>query len=242
MPPDAMIPEARTGALRPVGKWKFSSAKVIYRVLASRFHDGTEMEVPDLLYPYVLAYRWGVKASQDDNTFDPAIEAATALIRERLVGVRVVRVERTINEIAPDIKVPLQIPVVEVYVNYVSSDSLQVAALAPPWSAVPWHLLVLMEEAVKRGFAAFSNQEAKRRGVGWLDLARDHALQERLMELVEEFERQGYRPAALKDLVSAYQPRPPDCAGVLSRRLPRPMATFSSPTALIGLRTGHRIR
>ncbi|MFQ5915778.1 MAG: hypothetical protein ACE5JS_21605 [Nitrospinota bacterium] len=203
VPPDAMIPEAGTGAPQPVGESEFSSAKVIYRVLPSRFHDGTAMEVADLLYPYVLAYRWGVKASRDDSAYDPAIEAATALIRGRLVGVRVVRVERTIKDIAPGIKVPQQIPVVEVYVNYVSSDSLQLAALAPPWSAVPWHLLVLMEEAVKRGFAAFSKQEAERRGVGWLDLARDHSLQERLKELIEEFEREGYRPAALKDLVSA---------------------------------------
>ena len=99
--------------------------------------------------------------------------------------------------------VPLQTPVVEVYVNYASPDSLQVAALAPPWSAVPWHLLALMEEAVKRGFAAFSEEEAERREVGWLDLARDPALQQKLIELVEAFEREGYRPAALEGLVSA---------------------------------------
>ena len=203
VPVDAVIPAPGTGVLGPVPGGGFSSAKVVYRVLASRFHDGTEMEVADLLYPYVLAYRWAVKAGQDDDTYDPAIEAATALIRERLVGVRVVRVERTINDIAPDIKVPLQTPVVEVYVNYASSDSLQIAALAPPWSAVPWHLLVLMEEAVKRGFAAFSKQEAERRGVGWLDLARDPVLQRRLIELVKAFGREGYRPATLEHLVSA---------------------------------------
>ncbi len=203
VPADAVIPAPGTGALEPVGKGKFSSAKVVYRVLASRFHDGADMEVADLLYPYVLAYRWAVKAGEDDSTYDPAIEAATALIRGRLVGVRVARVERTINEMAPDIKVPLQTPVVEVYVNYASPDSLQVAALAPPWSAVPWHLLALMEEAVKRGFAAFSEEEAERREVGWLDLARDPALQQKLIELVEAFEREGYRPAALEGLVSA---------------------------------------
>ena len=44
--------------------------------------------------------------------------------------------------------------------------------MAPPWSTLPWHLLVLMEEAVERGWAAFSQAEAQRRGVDWLDLVR----------------------------------------------------------------------
>jgi hypothetical protein len=37
--------------------------------------------------------------------------------------------------------------------------------MAPPWSTLPWTLLVLMEEAVERGWAAFSVEEARRRGV-----------------------------------------------------------------------------
>ena len=43
--------------------------------------------------------------------------------------------------------------------------------------AVPWHVIALMEEAVARGWAAFSEQEARRRGVPWLDLVRDAPLQ-----------------------------------------------------------------
>ncbi|MFQ5897789.1 MAG: hypothetical protein ACE5JN_06025 [Candidatus Methylomirabilia bacterium] len=203
VPAVAVIPQAGTGGLQPVGKGTVSGAKIVYRVQASLFHDGTETEVADLLYPYILAYRWGVKVGDADRAYDPAIEAATALMRERLVGVRVVRVARKIKEIAPDIKVLQQTPVIEVYVNYLAPDSLQVAALAPPWSTVPWHLLALMEEAVQRGFAAFSKEEAERQKVAWLDLARDRSLRERLSALVNEFERNGYRPAALRDRVTA---------------------------------------
>ena len=61
----------------------------------------------------------------------------------------------------------------EVYLRDAPGDERQVAALAPPWSTVPWHLLVLMEEAVIRGHAAFSEEEAARRRVPWLDLVRD---------------------------------------------------------------------
>ena len=50
----------------------------------------------------------------------------------------------------------MKTPVLEVYLRDAPGDERQVAALAPPWSTVPWHLLVLMEEAVIRGYAAFS--------------------------------------------------------------------------------------
>jgi hypothetical protein len=82
-----------------------------------------------------------------------------------------------------------------------------VAVLAPPWSTVPWHLLALMEAAVDRGWAAFSFEEAKRRGVPWLDLVRDPSLTAKLRDLVSQFEREEYRPSALKELVSADEAR-----------------------------------
>jgi hypothetical protein len=94
-------------------------------------------------------------------------------------------------------------PVVEVYLNAAPGDERQIANLAPPWSTVPWHLLALMEEAVTRGYAAFSAEEAARRKVPWLDLVRDPALIAKLQDLVAQFEREGYRPAQLKDMVTA---------------------------------------
>jgi hypothetical protein len=74
--------------------------------------------------------------------------------------------------------------------------------LQPPWSSVPWHVLVLMEEAVQRNLAAFSESEALRRVVPWLDLVRDAHLHKQLQALVEVFEQQGYRPEALQDMVT----------------------------------------
>ena len=153
------------------------------------------------MYPYVLAYRWGFKASANDKAYDPTIDAATALMRQHLVGVRVLRIEQQTKDIGGDIEVTRKIPVVEVYTNYVTSDPRQMADIAPPWSSVPWQVLVLMEEAVRRGFAAFSEEEAKRRGIAWLDLVRDAALREKLKALIQEFQREGYRPDSLKQLV-----------------------------------------
>jgi hypothetical protein len=207
LPADAVVAQPGTGKLKPVGEKKFALAKIVYEVAASRFHDGTPAEVADLLYPYVIAYRWGVKRSGDDRAYDPVIEAATRSMREQLVGLKVLGVKRKTQQIGGDIEITKQTPIVEVYVNFTALDLPQVAALAPPWSTVPWHVLALMEEAVQRGFAALSKKQAQRLGVSWLDLVRDPPLQAKLLALISEFAQSGYRPLALRDLVSEEQAR-----------------------------------
>jgi hypothetical protein len=96
---------------------------------------------------------------------------------------------------------------IELYTTSAPTSPEREAIPAPPWSTLPWHLLVLMEEAVGRNWAAFSQVEAVRRGVGWLDLVRSLALKERLAALSESFEREGYRPEALRPFVSADEAR-----------------------------------
>src|SRR5262249_39696088 len=157
-------------------------------------------------YPYAFLYRWGAKAPTGaqgaDRAGEPYLEPAFATIEEQLAGLRVVRVDRTTHTIAEGLEVAVSTPVVEAYLRDAPGDETQVSAMAPPWSTVPWHVLALMEEAVTRGAAAFSQAEARRRGVPWLDLVRDPALSAQLKEIVTEFERRAYRPPALTDLVT----------------------------------------
>ncbi len=193
VPAEAVLPELGTGVLRPVGPGKRSSVKILYRVLSSPYQDGTEMEMADALYPYIFAFRWGGKPGSD---LDPAVKAATALVRERVVGIRPLATERT-EFLVSDIKVPRTTHIVELYLNDGAVDPRQMAALAPPWSAVPWHVMALMEESVSRGMAAFSQQEAARRAVPWLDLVRDPALLGKLRGLAKELEKEKFRPAPL---------------------------------------------
>ena len=206
VPSDALIPEPGTGTLRPVGEGKAAKAKILYRVLLSSFHDTTRMTAADVLYPYTFAYRWGVKPSQRGAEYDPFVDASTAPLREWLAGIRVLPVEQETKDFG-ETKYTFQVQPVEVYVKHTLADLTQVASVAAPWSTLPWHVIALMEEAVKRGFAAFSLNEAKRRGVPWLDLVRDQAVKDRLATLVEDFRRRGYVPASLGGLVTSDQAR-----------------------------------
>jgi hypothetical protein len=201
LPEDALVPEPGTGLLREAGKGRSARARITYRLVASAFHDNMRMTPADAAYAYSFAYRWGAGAGGRPAA-DPVVEAATTPLRQALVGFRVVKVEAEVKKYS-DSTFTYIVPVIDVYVQGGALEEESLAALAPPWSAVPWPVMALMEEAVKRGLAAFSPAEAKRRGVAWLDLARDPKTGEALAALVDGFAAQAYVPPALKRLVTA---------------------------------------
>jgi hypothetical protein len=195
VPRDALVPDPSTGTLRPAVSAVTARQTVVYRVMLSKFHDETKMTVADIVYPFAFAYRWSAR--------DPEIARATALLRESLAAVRVVRVDSEIKDFG-ELQVVYEIPQVEVYLKHAAEPSVA-QAIAPPWSVVPWQLVALMEEAVTRGGAAFSETEAKRRGVAWLDLARDSRVKKTLASLLNELERRAFVPESLHGLVTVEQ-------------------------------------
>ena len=195
--PGVAVPEGAleiapgTGALRAVGPGRRAGARVVYRVLASRFHDDTKLEAADLLYALGLPWR----------TQDPALIRATARMREQFVGLRVLRTETDVLAFGEE-KLTYDVPIVEVFVDRPPASPTETALIAPPWTTVPWPVLVLAEEAVARGLGAFSRESAETRGVPWLDLVRDRALAPRLRALLDELAGRGHVPAALAGLVT----------------------------------------
>jgi hypothetical protein len=200
VPADALVPAG--GALRPAGAGVTARTKLVYRVLLSNSHDEQRMSVADLLYPYAFATRWGVSGGRD---YDPEVDRATAALRQALGAVRIVRVDTEFREIG-ELQLVYQVPLVEVYLK-TAADPRYAATLAPPWSPVPWQVLALMEQAVGRKLGAFSEREAKRRGVPWLDLVRNPKTGAALATLVADFERRAWVPDALRGVVSAEQAR-----------------------------------
>jgi len=204
VPADVLIPEPGTGRLEAVGPGKQARLKLTYRLLGGAFHDGTKMSAADLLYAYMFAWRW----SGPGEAYDPAVAAATAPLRRALVGVRLSGTDTTAKSFrVGDFKVTRELFIVDVYLAVPPEDPEQDAAVAPPWSTLPWHVLALMEQAVERNWAAFSADEARRRGIEWLDLARSPTLNAKLLGLADEFAASGWRPETLRDQVSAEEAR-----------------------------------
>ena len=203
VPADAVLPEPGSGRLSAVGAGKVARAKLTYRVLGSAFHDGSKTTIADLVYSTMFAYRWGVRREGNAH-YDPFIDAATAPMRRHLVALRVVGTDAGAKSFrVADVNFVRELFIIEVYAAVAPEDPEQDAIVLPPWSVLPWHVLALMEEAVSRGFAAFSQAEAQRRGVEWLDLVRPEQTKARLAALIETFARDGYRPESLRSLVSA---------------------------------------
>lgn len=207
IPKDAVRPEPGTGLLHPVGSGRIAQQKFRYSVRLSAFHHGIHTGVADIVYPYIFAFRWGIQDPGASGALDPSVTRSTALVREWLAGFKVIRVEEQVRNYGADLKFSYRTPVVDVYLNHRLSDPWEEASIAPPWSTLPWEVIVLMEEAVRRGIAAFTEGEAQRRGVPWLDLVRDKETGKRLAALVDSLRLEAFRPDALKKLVSADEAR-----------------------------------
>jgi len=207
IPSDAVLPASKSGLLNPVGPGQEAALKLTYRMLGSAFHDGTKTSPADLLYAYAFAYRWGTRSGDGDMEYDPYIDAATAALRRDLKGVRITGSDTTSKSLrVGDVDFVREVFTVEVYLA--TSGETEISALiAPPWTTLPWTVLALMEEAVGRGWAAFSEAEATRRKIPQLDLVRSTALTSKLASLLDQLEIQGFRPPALRALVTEEEAR-----------------------------------
>lgn len=201
VPADALLPIAETGELRPVGEAVTAGTKLVYRVMVSSFHDGTETSVADLLYAFSFAYRWGGTSANRSTPRDDHVATASQLMRDQLVAIKVTGVDTVSRSIrlGPDLNLVREMPIIEIYLK---GRPMGGESLAPPWSNVPWHVLALMEEMVVQGRAALSETDARRRGVEWLDLVRSEGAKRRMKTVVEDYRRQGFVPPTLRGLVS----------------------------------------
>ncbi len=203
LPADAVVPQPGTGRLARVKPGTRAADMVEYRVLASTFHDGSPMMVADALYPMILAYRWGGASPRAPHGYDVAVDRQTAVARASLVGIKVVETQKVVKNLGGDLVLKYDVPVVRMFLNRVETDSERAAALAMPWSSVPWHVLALMDQAAQRGIGALSPEAAASQRVDALDLVRSPRQRERLARLVDEFAESGYVPDALRDWTTA---------------------------------------
>ena len=206
--------------------------------MGSAFHDGTRMSTADLLYAYMFAYRWGA---------DDARRRSAGRRRDR--GHAGAASGRAGRWAATAARSPIgsgtsRSPASCSWSRSTRSappvDREQDAVVAPPWSTLPWHLMVLMEEAVARGWAAFSQAEAQRRGVEWLDLVRSDRVDHATGGAGRHLRARGLPPRPSGSRWSA--PRMPASAGPRSPPSTGSAGTSWSPTGPISSSAGRTTR
>ena len=125
-----------------------------------------------------------------------------------LLGVRVTGVDAASKSFrVGDVNFVREIITVEVYLAAAPEDPERSAALAPPWSTLPWPVLVLMEETVsavgRRSLGAWRRNAASRGSISCVTVRRTPGWP----GWSAQFEREGFRPAALRGFVSESEAR-----------------------------------
>ena len=227
--PSASPPMPWCRSPAPAGSFRSAPArsamtKVVYRVLASSFQDGSEMETGrprSILMRF--AYRWGERVgrrdlrSGDRRRDQPDARALQGRPRRRRGG----------NQ-DPDRRSRLHLSFANrggLSRRHLRPTSIENALVAPPWSSVPWHVLALMEAAVERGIAAFSQSEAQ---AAQRAVARSRARSGAAREAARADQGIRREPATDRRRSKAWSARkPPRRAGRRSINSSKPKATCS---------------
>jgi len=164
-----------------MGPGKTATSKITYNLLWSNWHDGQKMDMNDVMYSVYLTQEWGTEQTQNDKTFDPEYTPTASQSAKTLIAVK-----------------PLDENTIEVYVDFWHFDESEIADWGGVWVAMPWHIMVPMEQIVIDGKAAFSRTDAQAKSQNWISLIipRDAQL---ISEYLEEFSNSGYIPPSLAE-------------------------------------------
>jgi peptide/nickel transport system substrate-binding protein len=167
-------------------KWKTvdvgtqTTSKVTFDLAFSKWHHGMQMDINDVLYSLYFTSEWGSEQQENDKTFDTEYTPRAAQSVQTLIGVK---------QIDED--------TIEVYVDYWHFDEAEIADWASLWSAVPWEIMVSMEQAVIDGKVSFSRSGAVSKSVNWLSLIVPNDA-ELIRQNLQDFKDSGYVPKALE--------------------------------------------
>ena len=165
-----------------------ATSKVIFDLKFSKWHNGMQMDMNDVLHSLYFTLEWGSEQQEDDKTFDTEYTPRAAQTVQTLIGVR-----------------PVDENTLEVYVDYWHFDEAEIADWASLWSSEPWELMSAMEQAVIDGKVSFSRSGSVSKNVNWLSLIVPNDA-ELIRHYLLEFKDSGFEPPALAtfDLPHSY--------------------------------------
>jgi len=181
VPNDAIIWDPQMHEWKNVPTGTMATSKVTYDLLFSKWHNGQQMDMNDILQSIYFSMEWGSVQQDNDKTFDSEYTPQATQVVQTIVGIRVLG-EDTI----------------EMYVNYWHFDSDEIADWAGVWASMPWEITSAMEKAVLDGKVSFSRSGAASKNVNWLSLIvpNDAMI---IKNNLEEFKKTKFIPNALKN-------------------------------------------
>ncbi len=177
---DAIIWDATLQKWKTVEAGTQATSKVTFDLAFSKWHNGMQMDLNDVLYSLYFTLEWGSEQQENDKTFDTEYTPRAAQTVQTLIAVK---------QIDED--------TLEVYVDYWHFDKAEIADWASLWSAVPWEMMASMEQAVIDGKVSFSRSGAVSKSVNWLSLIVPNDA-ELIRENLQNFKDSEYVPIALE--------------------------------------------
>jgi peptide/nickel transport system substrate-binding protein len=179
VPGDAIIWDPILQNWREVDANTQATSKVTFDLTLSKWHNGLQMDMNDVLHSLYFTIEWGSEQQEDDKTFDTEFTPRASQTVQTLIGVR-----------------PLDEKTLEVYVDFWHFDKSEIADWASLWSSVPWELTTAMEQSVIDGKVSFSRSGAVSKSVNWLSLIVPNDA-ETIRQYLTEFKDSSYVPPAL---------------------------------------------
>ena len=188
VPEDAITWDPKLQKWNMVKPGTQATSKVIFDLKFSKWHNGMQMDMNDVLHSLYFTLEWGSEQQEDDKTFDAEYTPRAAQTVQTLIGVR-----------------PVDENTLEVYVDYWHFDEAEIADWASLWSSEPWELMIAMEQAVIDGKVSFSRSGSVSKNVNWLSLIVPNDA-ELIRHYLLEFKDSGFEPPALAtfDLPHSY--------------------------------------
>ncbi len=185
VPSDAIRWDPQQQKWIQVGEGVKSTSKVTFHMKFSNWHDGSYMDMNDVLYGIYFLYQWGSDQATQTKTFDSEYSPKANQAAKTLIGIRVIDNDT-----------------IEVYQDYWHFDENEIADSAQVWPSMPWEMMYAMEKSVTDGKLAFSRSDTISKNVDWLSLIVPKDAQIMRSNL-QQFEKDNDIPPALIGLANS---------------------------------------
>ena len=187
LPDDAIIWDPVSQEWKNVPQDAQAISKVTFDLKFSKWHNGQDMDMNDILHSLYFTSEWGTQTDEDDKTFDTEYTPRAAQSVQTLIGVR-----------------PIDEDTVEVYVDFWHFDEGEIADWASLWSTMPWEIVSAIEQGVIDGKISISRSGATSKNVNWVSLIipNDALI---IQSYLDEFKKEKFIPPPLKELNSNFE-------------------------------------